>query len=151
MPMSDYVAGIRSRIGHELLMLPAVTAVIRDGDRLLLARHSDSGLWGFIGGSVEPGEQPADAMAREVREEIRARIRITGIIGAYGGEELIVTYPGGDRVAYVTTAYSCELLDAASPDLDEILEVGWFTRDEITSLPLVPGIHPVLSDCRTAP
>ena len=45
MPMSDYVASIRSQIGHDFLLLPGVTAVIRDGDRFLLARHrhSDSG------------------------------------------------------------------------------------------------------------
>ena len=145
--MSDYVAAMRARVGHDLLMLPAVTAVIRDGDRFLFARHADSGRWGFIGGSVEPGEQPADAVAREVREEIGVDIRLIGIIGAYGGEELIVTYPTGDRVAYVTTAYSCELRGAARPDLEEILETDWFTREEIDALPLVAGIHQVLADC----
>ena len=93
MPISEYVASIRSRIGHDLLMLPAVTAVIRDGERFLLARHADTGLWGTIGGSVEPGEQPADAVAREVLEETGARIRVTRILGAYGGDELVVVYP----------------------------------------------------------
>lgn len=63
MPASDYVASMRSRIGHDLLLLPAVTAVIRDGERFLLARSAQNGSWGFIGGAVEPFEEPADAVA----------------------------------------------------------------------------------------
>ncbi|MFC4140507.1 MULTISPECIES: NUDIX domain-containing protein [unclassified Microbacterium] len=146
MPVSPYIASLRAHVGHDLLMLPAVTAVIRDGDRFLLARHSDSGMWGLIGGSIEPGEHPADAMAREVREEIGAGIRVLGIVGVYGGEELVVEYPNGDRVAYVTTAYSCGLTGAPRPDLDEILEVAWFTRDEISALDLLPYVEQVLRD-----
>jgi 8-oxo-dGTP diphosphatase len=146
MPISEYVASIRARIGQDLLMLPAVTAVVRDGDRFLLARHADSGLWGLVGGSVEPGEQPADAVAREVLEEIGVRIRIIRILGAYGGDDLVVTYPNGDRVAYVSTAYECELLDEPRPDHDELLELGWFTRDQMTSLALLPGAGMLLAD-----
>ncbi|WP_417554385.1 NUDIX domain-containing protein [Microbacterium sp.] len=145
MPISEYVASIRSRIGHDLLMLPAVTAVIRDGERFLLARHADTGLWGTIGGSVEPGEQPADAVAREVLEETGARIRVARILGAYGGDDLVVTYPNGDRVAYVSTAYECELLYEPQPDQDELLELGWFTRDEMAELRLLPGVGMLLS------
>ncbi|REJ08215.1 NUDIX domain-containing protein [Microbacterium bovistercoris] len=146
MPVSPYIASLRAHVGHDLLLIPAVTAVIRDGDRFLLARHSDSGMWGLIGGSIEPGEHPAGAMAREVREEIGAGIRILGIVGVYGGEELVVEYPNGDRVAYVTTAYSCELTGAPRPDLDEILEVAWFTRDEVAALDLQPYVEQVLRD-----
>lgn len=144
--MSPYVAALRARVGHDLLLLPAVTAVFRDGDRHLLARHADSGRWGLIGGGIEPGEQPADAVAREVREEIGARIRVTGIVGVYGGDELVMTYPNGDRVAYVTTAFACELQDDPAPDLDEILELGWFTSRERAALDLLPGVSMVLAD-----
>ncbi|MFE6995504.1 NUDIX domain-containing protein [Microbacterium sp. NPDC057659] len=146
MPVSPYIASLRAHVGHDLLLIPAVTAVIRDGDRFLLARHSDSGMWGLVGGSVEPGEHPADAVAREVREEIGAGIRVLGIVGVYGGEELVVEYPNGDRVAYVTTAYACGLSDAPRPDLDEILEVAWFTRDEVAALELQPYVEQVLAD-----
>ncbi|MFJ6533513.1 NUDIX domain-containing protein [Microbacterium sp. NPDC091662] len=58
MPLSDYVRSIRVRIGHDLLLLPGVTAVIREGDRFLLARTAGSEEWGLIGGGVEPGEDP---------------------------------------------------------------------------------------------
>lgn len=131
-------------------MLPGVTAVIRDGERFLLARHAHSGLWSLIGGAVEPGEEPSEAVAREVLEETGADIRIRGLVGAYGGEPMMVEYPNGDRVAYVTTAFECELLSEASPDLEEIIQVGWFDRDKISALPRRPWIDRVIADCPTA-
>ncbi|GLJ59920.1 NUDIX hydrolase [Microbacterium barkeri] len=146
MPMSDYVASIRSRIGTDLLLLPGVTAVIRDDDRFLLARHRHSGLWSLIGGGVEPGEEPAAALLREVLEETGARVRVRGIVGVYGGEPMMVTYPNGDQVGYVTTAFDCELLSAATPDLEELLELGWFPRDAIPSLPRRDWIDRVIAD-----
>ncbi len=52
-----------------------VAAVIRDGDgRVLLTRRPDDrhmgGLWEFPGGKVDDGEAPADALVRELREEL---------------------------------------------------------------------------------
>ncbi|MCI1018372.1 NUDIX domain-containing protein [Microbacterium sp. C5A9] len=146
MPLSDYVASMRSRIGTDLLLLPGVTAVIRDDERFLLARHRHSGLWSLIGGAVEPGEEPAEALHREVSEETGARVRIRGIIGVYGGQAMMATYPNGDQVGYVTTAYDCELLTDAAPDLDELLELGWFSRDAITALPRRDWIDRVIDD-----
>jgi 8-oxo-dGTP diphosphatase len=146
MPASEYVQSIRSRIGHDLLLLPGVTAVIRDGDGLLLARHAHSGLWSLIGGAVEPGEDPAEAVAREVREEIGCAITVSGIVGAYGGPPLMVTYPNGDRVGYVTTAFECALLGEPEPDGIEIIDVAWFSRAEIASLPRRDWIDRVIAD-----
>lgn len=40
-----------------------------DGDRALLLRHPRFGRWGPLGGHVEVGESPADAVRREVVEE----------------------------------------------------------------------------------
>ncbi|MFD5324649.1 NUDIX hydrolase [Streptomyces sp. NPDC127092] len=50
-------------------------AVVVDGGRLLLARLAASspvfapGLWHLPGGGIDPGEQPVEALARELREE----------------------------------------------------------------------------------
>lgn len=147
MPRSDYVTSIRERIGNDLLMLPGATAVIRDGEQFLLARHAHSGLWSLIGGAVEPGEEPSEAVVREVREETGASIRIDRIVGAYGGQPLMVEYPNSDLVAYITTAYECRLLDSPQPDMDELLELGWFNRVNIFDLPRRAWIDRVINDC----
>lgn len=146
MPMSPYVESIRARIGNDFLLLPGVTAVIRDGERFLLGRHAPSGVWSLLGGGVEPGEEPTDAVAREVLEETGARVRITGLIGAYGGDPMAVTYPNGDQVGYVTVAYECEMLSDPAPDMDEIVELGWFPREAIAAVPRRDWIDRVIRD-----
>lgn len=59
----------------------AVCAVICDGDRVLAMRraaHKDAGagLWETVSGRVEPGEEPLDAVAREIREETGLEVAI---------------------------------------------------------------------------
>jgi 8-oxo-dGTP pyrophosphatase MutT (NUDIX family) len=149
MPLSEYVQTIRERIGTDFLLLPGVTAVICNGDQFLLARHAHSGLWSLIGGGIEPGEEPADALVREVLEETGAEVRIRGIVGAYGGEQMMVRYPNGDHVGYVTVAYECELLSPAAPDMEELLELAWFDRAAIAELPRREWIDRVVADSRS--
>lgn len=146
MPISEYVASLRARIGNDLLQLPGITAVIRRGDQFLLCRANGLQTWGFIGGGVEPAEDPVEAVAREVQEELGARVQVGAVLGAYGGPELVLTYANGDRVAYVTTAYECELLDEAVVDQEEVSEVRWFSAAEIDSLEREPWVDRILHD-----
>jgi ADP-ribose pyrophosphatase YjhB (NUDIX family) len=44
-------------------------ALVPDGGRLLLTRYAGSGRWSLPGGGIDHGEQPVDAVYREVREE----------------------------------------------------------------------------------
>jgi len=59
MPIPDFVVRLREKLGHELLWLPGATAVVLDGDRVLLVRRSDNGRWGPVTGIVDPGEHPS--------------------------------------------------------------------------------------------
>lgn len=150
MPVSDYVAGLRQLIGPRLLVLPGVTAVIRDDNaRYLLALHVAGNRWGLIGGSVEPMEGPRDALKREVREEIGADIEILSILDSYGGADLLNKYPNGDLVNYVTTAYLCRLAgDASAIETDEVSAIGWFDREQISALERFEWIDTVLDDAQ---
>jgi mutator protein MutT len=64
-----------------------VAAVIeRDGRILICQRPSISRhalQWEFPGGKVEPGETPADGLARELREELAIEARIGELLGSY--------------------------------------------------------------------
>lgn len=59
---------------HMPKTLDVVAAIIeRDGHILLAQRppHADQpGMWEFAGGKVEPGETQAQALARELQEEL---------------------------------------------------------------------------------
>ena len=70
MSIPEYVLALRAAVGHDLLWLPGVTAVVvRDDGHLLLVRRADNGEWTPVTGIIDPGEEPSDAGAREVLEE----------------------------------------------------------------------------------
>ena len=148
MAMSGYMANLRSKIGLDLLLVPAVGAAVFDGEgRLLLGRHVDDGLWATIGGSMEPGESPQAAALRELLEETGLTAGILGIIGVYGGPAFEVTYPGGAQVAYVVTMYAGQLLGGEpKPQRDELREIGWFGPDQALLLPQPRDMSQIIPD-----
>jgi 8-oxo-dGTP pyrophosphatase MutT (NUDIX family) len=131
--LSRYVAGLRRRIGHDLLLLPSATCLVFDEDRrVLLVEHGDTGRWVTPGGAVEPHETPADAAARELWEETGLVGRPVRVLGVFGGPGFELTYRNGDEVAYVTTIFECEVVGGElRPDREEVLRVGWFGADEL--------------------
>jgi 8-oxo-dGTP pyrophosphatase MutT (NUDIX family) len=137
MPMSGYLKQLRQKVGHDLLLLPSAAVAIHDEQgRVLLCLHADKNIWVTPGGLIEPGEQPATAAMRETLEETGLEIQITGILGVYGGPDLIIDYPNGDKAAYIGTIFRGRVTGGTlKPDNDEILDARYFTRDEFLRLP----------------
>ena len=109
MAMSPHVRRLRAALGSELLVLPSVTGIVYDErDRILLVRQSAGAVWTAPGGAVDPEETPADAVVREVWEETGLTTVPVRLLGVYGGPSCVVTYPNGDRTAYVMTVFECE-------------------------------------------
>ena len=115
--MPEYVQRLRALVGgEELLQLPSVAVALRDADgRVLLARHSEGGVWLLPGGGIEPGETPADAAVREMFEETGLLVRLTGLIGVFGGPEFIVHYRNGHRTSCTWPRCSKRSCEAAAP------------------------------------
>lgn len=130
---SPYINSIRSKIGHELLLLPAVTTLIWDEQgRVLLVRHAHNGQWGTVGGMVEPDEAPADAARREALEEVGVTVQLDGIRGAIGGPDHRITYPNGDQCSVVAVVYDATIIEGTiTPDDHEVLEARWFSLDDL--------------------
>ncbi|WP_306212173.1 NUDIX hydrolase [Actinoplanes sp. RD1] len=133
MPVSAYIARMRAHIGNDLLLLPGVSAVVRDsGGRILLARRSDNGRWSLPAGVIDPGEQPADAVLREVFEEtgVRAEIERVGGVATHP-----VVYPNGDSCEYLNVWFRCRAVGGeARVNDDESTEVGWFDPADLPDL-----------------
>ena len=124
--------------------LHVVAAVItrRDGAVLACRRapgKASAGKWEFPGGKVEKGEYPADALVREIKEELSAKIRIvepfTSDITEVPGRairlscyrvkvvgKLPMTSTDHDRLEWVPISRLAEL-DWAKPDLPAVKEL----------------------------
>jgi 8-oxo-dGTP diphosphatase len=133
MPMSPYVSKMRAHIGHDLLLLPGACAVVRDDrGRILMLRRGDSGRWGLPAGMIEPGEQPADAVLREIYEETGIVAEIERLAGVAMHKAV---YPNGDHCEYLSIWFRCRAVGGhPRPDGDESLEVAWFTPDALPDL-----------------
>lgn len=134
--MSDYLRRLRHKVGHELLLLPAVTVLVVDEEkRVLLARHHNFGHWVAPGGMIEPSETPEQAVFREAKEEIGCEVTIKQLLGVFGGPEFVVNYENGDQVNYVMAVYQVDLVAGTlKPDGEEILELRYFTYQETKQL-----------------
>jgi 8-oxo-dGTP pyrophosphatase MutT (NUDIX family) len=126
---------LRDRIGSGLLLLPSVTSLVFDElDRVLLVAHGDTGRWVAPGGSIEPGETPADAAARELWEETGLDAEPRRVLGVFGGDDFTVRYSNGDEVSYVMTVFECVVAGGEMrPDGEEVVDAGWFAASELPS------------------
>lgn len=129
MPISDYIKNIRAKIGKELLLLPGVTAVvINDRDEVLLQLRRDTKTWAPPSGGLEPGENLAQCVIREVREETGIEIIPESVIAVLSGDDFTVTYPNGDQIGVVSTVFRCRPQVETAPRVndDESLEMRYF-------------------------
>jgi ADP-ribose pyrophosphatase YjhB (NUDIX family) len=141
MPVPEFIASLRARIGHELLLVPTAAVLARDDDdRLLLVQDQESGLWSCPGGIVEPDECPADAAVRETWEESGILVELARVAGIFGGPHCGGTYANGDRLAWVATVFHARPVGGAlRADGSETRDSRFFTREECATLPLKKG------------
>ena len=134
MGMSPYVTELRRQMGTRLLLLPGVCGLVFNAaGEVLLHRRSDTGRWAVLGGMLDPDEEPADAVVREVFEETAVRVAPERVTGVYTTP--VITYDNGDRAQYVITAFRCRPI-AGTPRVndDESLEVRYFPLDALPDL-----------------
>lgn len=133
MPLTGYLRELRKKVGHDLLVLPSAAVAIHDDEgRVLMGLHSDRRVWVLPGGLIEPMETPADGAVREAWEETGLMVELTGILGVYGGDTLVVDYANGDRASYVGTIFRGRIVGGEPrPDGQEILELRYFSRAEM--------------------
>jgi 8-oxo-dGTP pyrophosphatase MutT (NUDIX family) len=143
--MSDYVRRLRQQIGNDFMLMPSVSALIRDDEgRILFVQHVE-GRWQLPGGAIDPGERPAEAMQRECLEEAGITVEPIRIAGVFGGQEYRITYANGDEAGWVVTVFEARIVAGApAPSDDETQAVGWFSPKETEALELMPSMRETL-------
>ncbi len=137
MPVPEFIVRLRERVGHDLLWLPGVTAVVLDGDAVLLVRRSDDGSWSPVTGIVDPGEHPAVAAVREVLEETGVRCVVEELVWVNVTEPTV--HVNGDHAQYLDHTFRCRYVDGTPRAADdESLEARWCRLDDLP--PMVPSL-----------
>jgi 8-oxo-dGTP pyrophosphatase MutT (NUDIX family) len=135
-----YILELRRYVGNRPLILTGAAVIVRDGEgRLLLQRRSDTGDWGTIGGSMEPGESFEETAARELYEEAGLRAEAFRFVALLSGRDMYFRYPNGDEVYNAIAVFEAVGVsgDPAVND-DEGLELGWFHPDRP-----IPELNPM--------
>ncbi len=115
------------------------TALLRDGAVLAAQRTRPAelaGRWELPGGRVEPGEAEADAVVREVREELGAEVRVTGRLGT--------DLPLADVLLRVYTAEAAP--GSPEPKPLEHAALRWVGAADVPDLDWVPADRAVAAD-----
>lgn len=135
MPMSAYYASLRERLGGELLLIPAVAAVVHDQTGRVLVQERRSGDYSLPAGAIEPGESPQDAVVREVLEETGLHVSVLTLLGVFGGDKYRVLYPNGDAVEYTICLFRCAATAGVLGGIDgESAALHYFAPHEVPAL-----------------
>ncbi|GAA2006779.1 (deoxy)nucleoside triphosphate pyrophosphohydrolase [Brevibacterium samyangense] len=115
-----------------------VGAVIMANGEVLCAQRGPGaleGYWEFPGGKIEPGEQPEQALAREIREELECEVEV--------GEHVDTTSYEYDFGIVTLSTYYCTLL-SGTPVLTEHADVRWLAPADMTTLEWAPADVPAV-------
>ena len=115
-------------------------AIITCKGKLLLEKRKDSDIWGLVGGGVKKYETEAQAMSREVYEELGIRIPKEQFrtLKVYGEPGRIAAYQDGSIWRMVIVVFGLDLEE--EPDMvisHESRDLRFFTKEELKNIEVV--------------
>ena len=124
-------------------------AIITYGGKLLLEKRRDSDTWGLVGGGVKNYEEPIDAMAREVREELGIRIPKDKFrkLAVYGEPGRIAAYCDGSVWRMVIVVFALELEQEPQITISaESRDMKFFSKEELKDIEVVITHSDIVED-----
>ena len=106
-------------------------AIVEDGKVMVTIRagEPEKGQIDVPGGFLEPGEHPADALVREVREELG--VEIDDIIGPL----IMAVHNYGEGGPFVLAlGFAARLVEGVPKPADDVASFRWITADELDGL-----------------
>lgn len=125
--------------------------IVNDKREILLVKsYKWPGKWVVMGGHIEWGESIAQAVEREVKEEVGLEVKFVRVIEV---AEFIFSPFFHDKKHFVGMQCECKVVGDSTPkiDNDEIQEARWFPLTEASKLAnILPvtqqTIHKILTD-----
>ena len=111
------------RVTHTRFTVTAGALIFNDQGQILLLKHrfrAGSG-WGLPGGFLEQGEQPLDALRRELREEIAMEVESAEIF----------TSRSFKKPRQVEILFLCRANGEVKPQAMEVEHAEWFSLDSL--------------------
>jgi mutator protein MutT len=108
-----------SRVTNARFSATAGAVVIDDQGRVLLLKHvfrTGSG-WGIPGGFMKAGEQPEEALRRELREEVGLELERAEIV-------FVRTLKSTQQIQFM---FRCRAKGEAQPQSVEVEQAAWFS------------------------
>lgn len=112
--------------------LTVTAAVIERGSLVLIAQRPSEGLlgnlWEFPGGKLQPSEDLASCLQREICEELNVKIRV--------GEPFGVYQHAYTHFKVTLHAFRCTLANGEQPEPVQVQDFRWVTREELAGYPM---------------
>ncbi len=115
-------------------------AIITCKGKLLLEKRKDSDIWGLVGGGVKKNETEAQAMSREVFEELGLRIPKERFqkLKVYGEPGRIAAYRDGSVWRMVIMVFGLDLEEEPEMVIShESRDLRFFSKEELKEIEIV--------------
>ena|SRR5690606_34855364 len=131
LPFTVAIAQALFRRTRPRFSVGAVGVVFNDANQVLLVEHvfHPYSPWGLPGGWVERGENPRDAVVRELREELELEVEVGSVVSAELG-----------FAQHLDLAFLCRPLNEVGRLCNELVGYRWTPLDEIPKLHRFHGL-----------
>lgn len=113
-------------------------ALIKEGQKILITQRREDAhcrlLWEFPGGKVKEGEEPRQALRRELEEELGIEAEVGGMFDA-----AFHVYP---EYPVLLLLYRCQVTQGVPKPL-ACRDLRWVDPDELAGFPMPPADDPI--------
>lgn len=135
---------------HKKQITIVVGVITNDKGEVLLCKRNEPelvfahGKWEFPGGGIEFGEDPIEAVKREVKEETGVDVEIVRMLPKVISDKQ--EYTAETSIHVIIISYECKII-SGTPTAhlnEEVEEVKFFPKDEIKNLNTFRNTQPTI-------